>query len=365
MQTVRMPAPFQHYACQRSLVCCHHPLRAPIEEEEEAHITKVLASTDPGRARLPIFQAGFERMEGIRVYKHVDDRCVHLVVPPEDDDHDHEPGGCALHYIGGLDILGTACRNYPRMVTSLPEAEGSTVQMEVLFSPSCPTAASLLVKDPAPFRFVEVPLDTWIYPPTRAANTTGVRLMTALRSQWWRVLADGREDTERLLAVLDAIWNDPYEPPASEPTRGEVSPEILRGPQSIEVDHVHAALERIPKRGRTYATHHWDLRRDLTVDLTQRQLLDMLDIAPELLVAFLDHLVPFAGLHDPRPVHHCLRAAVRRTIAVARMADSLLSCVPYGINTLFGDLITAAMHLDATAATTDSSSSVALDKGVR
>ena len=93
--------------------------------------------------------------------------------------------------------------------------------------------------------------------------------------------------------------------------------------------------------------------------------LSLAAFAPELLVAFLDHLVPFAGLHDPRPVHHCLRAAVRRTIAVARMADSLLSRVPYGINTLFGDLITAAMHLDATAATTDSSSSVALDKGVR
>jgi len=269
-----------------------------------------------------------------------------------------------LHFLGGLDILGTACRNYPRMVTSLPEAAGSSVQLEVLFSPSCPTAAALLVTDPGPFRFVEVPLAEWIYPPTRAANPTGVRLMTALRDGWWRVLADGREDTERLAAVLDAIWNDPFAPLASEPVKATPSDAILRGPTPVDVDHVHAALERIPQRGRIYANHRGDLNNDLTVDLTGRQLMDALDIAPGLLVAFLDHLVPFAGLHDPRPVHHCLRAAVRRTIAVARMADSLLSRVPYGINTLFGDLITAAMHIDATSPTTDSSSSVALDKGV-
>ncbi len=365
MPTVRLPAQFVSYACQRSQMCCKHPVRAPCNEDDEARITRVLASSDAGRSHLPIFQGGFETVLEMRAFKQDNERCVHLVGPADATSLAAAESGCSLHFIGGLDALSTACRNYPRWIAQLPPEPGSDAVLEALFLLTCPTAARLLVQDPSPFRFVEVPLETWVYTAAREATTETLALAVPLRAAWWGLLADRRHDTERLTALLDAMYTDPLTPPTTDPVMSSPPSEgLLRGLRSGDVHFLHDVLERIPDRGQFYAPLHWELRGDLIGDVTPRQLMDALDIAPELLAAYLDQMVPFAGLHDSRPVPQWLRAAVRRTVAVARMADSLLARVPFGINTLFGDLFAAAMHPDTLAVPTEASRSAALDKGV-
>ena len=98
MSTVRLPAPFLDYACGRSLVCCQEPVRAPCEPESEERIAKRLASSDAGRAYLPILEGGFEQIDEARVFKQVDKKCVHLVKPREDEDGE---AGCSLHFLVG------------------------------------------------------------------------------------------------------------------------------------------------------------------------------------------------------------------------------------------------------------------------
>jgi len=391
MPTVRLPAPFLRYACGRSLMCCKYPVRAPCDEDEEARITKVLASSEAGRAYIPILQAGFESALGARAFKQKDEHCVHLVsasaapgaskaaseglrqdgeastvgLRKDGGASTEDPGGCSLHFLGGLDALGTACRNYPRWITRLPPEPNSEVLLEAVFYLTCPTAARMLVADPSPFRFVEVPLETWPYSSMREATPAALALATPFRAGWWSVLADRRHDTERLCAVLDAMYTDPLAPPSGDPMITSSPNEgLLQGIRSSDVYFLHDVLERIPERGRSYASLHWELKVDLEHQVTRRELLDALDIAPELLAAFIDHMVPIAGLHDSRPVPQWLRMAVRRTIAVARLADALLARVPFGIDTLFGDLFTAAMHPDPMTPPTGASSSATLDKGV-
>ncbi len=352
MPTVRLPAPFVSYACQRTLVCCQHPLRAPCDHEDEARIAPILASSAAGRAHLAIFTSGFESSGETRVFKHVGDRCVHLVAPTPDEPA-VEPG-CSLHFIGGVDALAPACRNYPRWVTRLPDpppgdaarsADGALV--EALFLPACPTVARLLVQDPRPFTFVELPLEDWPYPPTRETSAAELEAVAELRAGWWRVLRERRDDTEHLIAVLSALHDDPLDPPPRISVGGAPSAALLAGQRSVDIGFVHDALERIPARGAHYASVHWDLWRDLTCEITPRQLHDALDIAPGLVTAFVDHLIPYAGVHDQRPVDRWLRVAVRRALAVARMVDSLMARTPFPIDVLFADAISGAMHIDA------------------
>jgi hypothetical protein len=361
MSFVRLPACFRHYACQRSLQCCRHPLRAPCEPEDETRIAKLLASTEAGRAHLPILSGGFETLRDMRVFKHVGDSCVHLVGGPRERAGAPVPEvepGCALQSIAGLDALAPACRNFPRSVARLPEADEASPadqapEIEVLFLLACPTAARLLVADPSPFRFVAVPLDQWRYPPVRDVSGETLAAVRDLRTGWWSVLSERRDDSERLMAVLAALYRDPSSPPARLSPALTIPEALLRGPKGFEIGFVHDALERLPERGAHYAGLHWDLWHELTREITRRELHDALDIAPELLVALIDQLIPFAAMHDERPPHDWLRSVVRRTLAVARMADALLTRVPFAIDVLFADLIVGATHLDATGTPAD------------
>ncbi len=344
MSTVRMPAAFQHYACQRSLICCGDPVRAPCEDEERDRIRPVLASTAQGRGYLPIFEASTEAFLNTKVFKHDNGVCQHLRLEGQDDATE---SGCSLHFLGGVDALSTACRNYPRWVTRLAVEPGSQVEMEAMFLLGCPTVAGLLVRDPRPFSFVEVPLDSWIYTPTREATIEATARAQMLREGWWRVLADGRDDPERLLAVLDAMVKAPLDAPEGEPARNtELPPHFFYGTGISEAGQMLGVLERIPDRGGTYAAHHWDVRHDISLNVKRGELVEMLGIAPELLSAYLDHSVPFAGLHDERPTHHWMKTTVRRTIAIARLADALLARVPFAIDTLLADLMVCTMQLD-------------------
>lgn len=345
MSTVRMPAVFEHYACQRSMICCGEPVRAPCEDDERDRIRPVLASTAQGRGYLPIFEASTEVFLNTKVFKHDDGHCQHLRFEGK---KGATESGCSLHFIGGVDALSTACRNYPRWVTRLAVEPGSQAEMEAMFLLACPTAAGLLVRDPRPFSFVEVPVATWIYTPTREASIEATARAQMLREGWWRVLANGRGDPERLLAVLDAMLKVPLVAPEGEPERSaEITPSLLHGIGIVEAGHMLGVLEQMPDRGATYAAHHWDVRHDISLDVERAALVEMLAIAPELLSAYLDHSVPFAGLHDERPTHHWMKTTVRRAVAIARLADALLARVPFGIDILFADLFVCTMQLDA------------------
>lgn len=347
MPTVRLPAAYLAYACERSLMCCKDPVRAPCSPEAEARIAQRLASTEAGRAHLPILHAGFEDSGGQRVFAQDADtgRCVHLVADPG-----VQPG-CSLQLIGGFDALSNACRNYPRAIAGLPAEEGSEAALEVLFLLACPTAAKLLVRDPSPFRFVEVPLEGWAYPAHAQVERAAIDEVRELRRGWWDALAIERHDPRRLADVLGALMTAPYQPAVVERAASgdDVEPGLLGGFRSIDVGVMLAAIERLPERGATYGSVRWEVRRKAMEDTTGGALLEALDVAPELLAAFLDHQIPWARVHDPRPFHVWAQTMARRAVLTARLVDALLDKVPFGIDTLFADVFTASIHLDTHA----------------
>jgi len=347
MPTVRLPAAYLAYACERSLMCCKEPVSAPCGPEGEARIAQRLASTGAGRAHLPILHAGFEDSGGQRVFAQDADtgRCVHLV---------GEAGaeaGCTLQLIGGFEALPVACRNYPRAIAGLPVEEGTDAALEVLFLLACPTAAKLLVRDPSPFRFVEVPLEGWAYPAHADVERAALDEVRELRRGWWDALAVDRHDPRRLAGALGTLLTAPYEPAivARAASDADIEAGLLGGFRSIDVGVMLAALERLPERGATYGSVRWEVRRRAMEDATRSALLEALDIAPELLAAFLDHQIPWARVHDPRPFHAWARTMARRAVLAARLVDGLLDKVPFGIDTLFADVFTASIHLDTHA----------------
>ena len=52
--TLEVPRAFADYVCERSMVCCHAPIVAPVDEAEEAAVRAALDATEAGRALLPI-----------------------------------------------------------------------------------------------------------------------------------------------------------------------------------------------------------------------------------------------------------------------------------------------------------------------
>ena len=332
MATVRLPEIFLSYGCRRSLVCCHAPLRAPCDDHDLPRVRERLASSEAGRAYLPIVEAGLEQANGERVFRHDGrGRCVHVF------EHDAEVG-CSLHQLGGLDAMSVACRNYPRWVCALPEG------YEAVFFLGCPTAARMLVDDPRPFRWAEVPLETWTFPPTRTADARGVERVSAMRAQWWTALGTDRGDAERLAMLLGAMLESRVTDP-----RADTIKRCLAGFAAFEVAFVHDALARLPGRGAIYDGLRWEVTAELARATTRKTLLDALDIAPLVISALAEHLVAFGGLHDSRPLHHWIRTVARRSLFVARATDALIARVPYAIDTLVADLISGVMVVDAGA----------------
>lgn len=375
---IQIPRPFVAYQCERSLVCCKDPIRAPCDPDEEARIAALLARTERGRARLPILHAGFDEVQGVRAFKQVDHDCVHLARSGE---LGPEPA-CHLHHEAGIEALAPACRNYPRWVARVlddpsaapvasasPDAptahESSPAHpedtIEAVFLLACPTAAKLLVRDPAPFAFVEVTARAFPFAPVRderapfalspepAAPTADLAAIRQLRHAWWSYLAVRRDDPAHLLHALAAWYVHPLEALApSDPAPAEILPNLLDGLSTVEARFVIDALENLPDRGPNYGLARWDIWRDLTRPISARDLIAACDIAPQLVAAFLDQLVAFLGLHDGRPVATYLRAMVRRALALIRGADALIARVPFAIDTLFADLFVAATHLEPT-----------------
>lgn len=358
-RAIWVPKTFVRYACERQLVCCRAPIRAPVGEAEEARITEVLGHTDAGRVLAADLPATIER-DGARPIwrqRQADGRCAHLLVPQRDATPPSSPS-CRLQDAGGFHALPTACRNFPRSITRLDDA------LEVVFALSCPTAARLLVEGAAePFAWVALPIAdpaAWPYTATRVAasalrfaepgsppgapETASQADLLALRAAWWEALARDRNDAERLLALLGALLDAPTStPPASARSIPDTLGEGLRPPLAHRVVDVLGAT---PGRGAHYRKHFWTAFEGLLDPVTPKALAAAAGAAPELIEAFVSHELAWAGLHDDRPIAVHWRLTVRRAILATRLVDALLTSVPLPTATLFRDAFAITPFFD-------------------
>lgn len=351
MGPVLVPRSHAHYACERSLVCCGEPIRAPLTDEELPTVERALSRTEAGRALSALVLRSRERVPTsagvIDVLAHEDGRCVHLR---------HDPGRCALHEAAGLDALGSACRNYPRLVTRLPDQS-----VEVAFNLSCPTASRLLVSDPRPLSFVPVAPETFPYPPSREVPAalalrpdepeTAMRLerFLELRRAWWRELASERTDPLRLLSRLALLSAAPHLEPDPPEDLDAVPPLLSRGMTQLEGWLVFRGLAAVPERGPDYDALRWPVSRELADEVGLRALSAAAEPVAEVLHAFIDHQVLVAGLHDSRALVPWLRTAARRTVLIIRLVDALCHRTPFRSRTLLADLISASTLIEPLA----------------
>lgn len=344
MGPVLVPRSHAHYACERSLLCCGEPVRAPLTDEELPAVERALMRTPAGRALSELVLKGRERVPTsagvIDVLAHDHGRCVHLR---------HDPGRCAVHEAAGLDALGSACRNYPRLVTRLPDET-----IEVAFNLSCPTASRLLVSDPRPLGFVTVEPATFPYPPSREVpaaialrpdepeTALGLDRFLELRQAWWRELATERANPTRLISRIALLSAAPHLEPDPPDDLEDLPPLLSRGMTQLEGWLVFRGLAAIPERGANYDELRWPVSRELADEAGLRALSAAAEPVAEVLHAFLDHQVLVAGLHDSRALIPWLRTAARRAVLIIRLVDALCHRTPFRVRTLLADLVSAS-----------------------
>lgn len=283
----------------------------------------------------------------LTVLAHENERCVHLR---------HEPGRCALHEAGGLDALGTACRNYPRLVTRLPDGA-----LEVAFNLNCPTASRLLVADPRPLAMVELDAARFPFPPSREApgfvsflpddmaSLVPLDELLSLREAWWHELSTWRTDPMRLVSRLVLLYAMPHlEPEPPEPI-GSLPPALSRGMTQLEGWLVFRGLAALPERGAIYDELRWPVSREVAPEIDVAELAKISEPVAEVIHAFLDHQVLVAGLHDSRAFVPWLRTGVRRAVLIARLVDALCHRTPFRVRTLLADLVSATTLIEPLA----------------
>lgn len=351
MGPVLVPRSHAHYACERSLVCCGEPIRAPLTDDELPSVERALSRTPAGRALSALVLNGRERVPTsagvIEVLAHEGGRCVHLR---------HDPGRCALHEAAGLDALGSACRNYPRLVTRLPDES-----LEVAFNLSCPTASRLLVSDPRPLTFVAIEPEAFPYPPSREVSAAialrpdepgtamALERFLELRKAWWRELATERGNPTRLLSRLALMSGAPQLAPDPPDDLATLPPLLSRGMTQLEGWLVFRGLAAIPERGQHYDELRWPVSRELAEEAGLRALAAAAEPIAEVMHAFADHQVLVAGLHDSRALVPWLRTAARRAVLIIRLVDALCHRAPFRIRTLVADLVSASTLVEPLA----------------
>ncbi len=349
---IRVPTSHVAYACERSLVCCQAPTRAPCHDEDLAAMRPVLERTEAGRSLFPIIAARREAVPTTAgdtvVFEQVDGRCVHL---------DLETPSCHIHAQSGLDALSLACRNFPRLVTQLGDA------VEVAFNLSCPTAARLLVENAGPIGFSDVAATSFPFPVSRVAaervavlpgdseNNLDRDGMLALRAAWWRILATDRDDPARLVSRASYLHFSPEDPPDGP---ADIDPRIvhetfLEGLTGLEAHLFARGFERIPERAQVYLAHRWPVTREVMGPITSKELRLAASVMAPALHAFLDHQVLLAGVHDGRAVGPFLRNAARRAIGIVRHVDAMCHRVPFSRSQLIADAISASMLVEPLA----------------
>ena len=333
---VRVPKSHADYACERTLVCCGEPTRAPISDAELPPIERALSHTPSLREAVRARREVVETPGGDLVV-HAQDggRCVHLR---------QDPGRCALHEAGGLDALGLACRNYPRLVTRMPDGH-----LEVAFNLRCPTASRLLVTSPAPLTWSEPTV--FPFPPSREAprevrlrpaepDTFSLASLLEWRAAWWRELAENRRDPECLVARIQALHTAPeLWPKAPEP--GPLG-SLGAGATSLEGWLFFCGLGALPDRGPTYDALRWPVQREAGEPVTLGAFIAMAEPVAPVLHAFLDHQILLAGLHDRRALVPWSRTAARRAVVIIRLVDALCHRTPYRLATILADLVSSS-----------------------
>ena len=275
MTDVRLPTVLQSYGCGRTLLCCHAPFRAHITDADQTRITPLL---DPAlSARLSAttgpLAGGTRRLEQPAGY------CGMLDAP-----------ACSLHAAAGLDALPSSCRNYPRSVVRTPDG------VEVAFVLSCPTAAGMVVADPAPFEWATWE-GAWSWPADRRAahsfqlsSERRIRWteLVELRAKWWARLSDPGQLRETLndLAPTLNLWS----PTIHEALVGMVLSAAYRRGQDIEA--LQLAL-----------TTPQDVRLD----------------RPDVLACAAGLAVQLACGHVMAPIDFALTMVARQTVLSARL----------------------------------------------
>jgi len=332
--TILVPRQFAGYQCQRTMVCCHEPFAATVDDDDEVRLKAALAQTERGRAALEtIDETIIDSLgePGRREWGKEGGRCRHLVIEGDD-----ATRGCGLHHIVGLDNLPGACRNFPRLVQSVDD------HWEVAFQLGCPTAAGLLAADPAPMTIVSLPRQGYPFLPRGDAVVPPER--RALRDAWWRVTAAGRASARDIMAVIGALLDAPTAPPVDGLPALSSSIEVPVTPLASMLI-VHGLL-RVPERGLHYADHAAALTNDLVGRWTQARLVASAESGPSLVAAFLDHqinqLIVFTKL-EPEPI---LRMGAQRALAVLRVVDALCDRVPFRSRALFADAFSSCSRVN-------------------
>ncbi|MFO0745808.1 MAG: hypothetical protein U1F43_09050 [Myxococcota bacterium] len=340
MLPLYLPRVFAAYQCQRSLVCCRAPVRAPASDEEVPRMRGLLAaSDDEGRLIAETLDARRVLDPAVThetmVWRQRDDGCVNLAATDR---------ACAIHRSAGLHALPAGCRNFPRWVALLPD------RVEVAFNLTCPTASRMLASDAEPFALARHDDPSWPYHPTAEVSATPrweglatapLERVLALREAWWAALDRARSDPQRLLAVLHAMDRAPLDGGAAT-TAPSWSP-----PPAYAAQLALAALERQRERGDSYRAERFRALAELSRAVGERELADMVDPALERVVAFASAGVQWLGVHDPRPSAEVVRIVARRAMLVIRAVDALCTMVPYPLGTLLADVFAASSFVDA------------------
>lgn len=340
---VVLPRAFVGYACQRSLVCCSAPVRAPVPDAERPRLrAALLASNEEGRLIAETLDERLVRQTPSPtspiVWRHRDDVCLNL-------DPVHK--SCSIHAAAGLGALPTSCRNYPRWIAQVP---GEVPRLEVAFALTCPTAAAMLARHDEPFELVPLDDPSWPYgsdkvapsePAWHGVATAPLDRVLALREAWWARLAEARSDPARLIATLTGLELDPLGSGLA------VADPTARNAIALGAQAALLALERTPVRGASYRAQRARVLSELTREVPPRELESMVGAAPELVAAFASAGVQWLAVHDPRPVSEVAAIVARRAWLVVRLVDALCTLLPYGLTTLFGDAFAASSFVDA------------------
>jgi len=328
---LRLPRAFLNYACQRTLVCCRAPMRAPLGEGETGRIRGLLERAGGGAVHLAeVLDGHLETHRGALMIAQPRGACPLLGDPP----------ACRLQEAAGLAALPEGCHSFPRSVVERDDGV-----FEVAFSLRCPTAAGMLIASEAPFELVEVATPGWPYPPRAPDPEAGPPEpgIDALRAAWWRVLAEAGADGQAVIETLAALAESPSHP---RPRPTGTCAAVEAGVANPRIGEVQRAIDTIPGRGPVYARFGWSIWGALHQPRTVARLGAMAGLAPRHAVAAASSWLQHARVHDPRPFAGGAGIAVQRTLAAVRLADCFRSLLPVSPAEAWRDALIACAHLD-------------------
>jgi len=314
---VRIPRALERYRCEQTMMCCREPFVATVSVEEETRMRTELATSESGRALLPLIEGAIAGDGDERAWTKPSGSCTQLV-----------GRNCAVHVAGGIHALPSTCRNYPRVVHVVAD------HWDVSFSMSCPTAARLLSEDPRPYTKVSLSSSGFVWRPTGRRARDEAR--EALLAGWLAALATARADASTLMAVLGAMLEEPLAPE----TPPAPSERLAVGIDPFVAVFAFGRLMQLPGRAALYESERDHLVRELTAPWSVARLTAAAEAAPELLAVLVEHELHNLSLHPEAASDAVVRLAVRRGLMALRVVDALCDRVPLRTRALFADAFT-------------------------